>query len=331
MSQPKVAFIGTGGTIASVGVDSLDLATYVRTGKVYALDELLAKVPELARVADVVEAPFRQVHSTAIGPADWPDLARHIEATLAADENIVGAVVTHGTATLEETAYYLNLTLKTEKTVVVVGAQRPPTGISTDAFLNLVNGARVAAAEAARGMGVLVCLNDEIHAARDATKTSTFRLQTFRSPDLGALGHADPDEVAIYRRPVRRHAPNTAFGPDAPLPRVDMAISYAGSDGAQIRGLLQAGPQGLVVGGFAPGLVSPGERAAMEEAIAAGVLVVQATRALSGRVVEIAGHRPEGVVVADNLSPQKARILLMVAMAHGLTTPEAVQAAFKTY
>jgi len=331
MSLPKVAIVGTGGTIASVGVDTLDIATYARTGKVFALDELLARIPELDRVADIVQAPFRQVHSTAIGQADWPDLARHIEGVLAADGDIEGVVVTHGTATLEETAYYLNLVLKTDKTVVLVGAQRPPTGLSTDAYLNLVNGARVAAAPAARGMGVLVCLNDEIHAARDVTKTSTMRLQTFRSPDFGLLGHADGDRIAIYRRPVRVHAPNTPFDAGAALPRVDMAISYAGSDGGQIRALLDLSPAGIVVAGFAPGFVTPGEKDALADAAAAGIAVVQATRALSGRVIEIEGFRPPGVVVADNLPAQKARVLLMTALAHGMESPAEIQAAFETY
>jgi len=331
MTRPRIAFVGTGGTIASVGHHSLDLAEYASTGKVYALDELLALAPDVDRVADVVQKPFRQVHSTTIGQNDWPDLTRHIEAVLAEDPAIDGVVVTHGTATLEETAYYLNLTLKTEKTVVLVGAQRPPTGLSTDAFLNLVNGARVAGAPEARGLGVLVCLNDEIHAARDVTKTSTFRLQTFRTPDLGILGYADPDRVVIHRRPVRVHAPNTPFGHEATLPRVDIAISYAGSDGGQIRGLMSNDPAGIVVGGFAPGLVTPGEREAIVEALAAGVAVVQATRALSGRVVDIPGYRPAGIVVSDNLSMQKSRILLMLALAHGSTDPAALTKAFETY
>ena len=331
MSLPKIAIVGTGGTIASVGRHSLELATYMSTGKVFSLDEVLEQVPELDRVADVVRAPFRQVHSTAFGPAEWPELAAHIEATLAADPAIAGCVVTHGTATLEETAYFLNLTLKADRTVVLVGAQRPPTGLSTDAFLNLVNAARVAGAAEARGLGVLVCLNDEIHAAREATKTSTLRLQTFRSPDMGLLGHADPDRIAIYRRPVRAHAPETPFRADAPLPRVDLAMSYAGSDGGQIRGLLGLDPAAIVVAGFAPGLVSPGEKDAMQAARDAGVHVIQATRALSGRVVEIPGHRPDGVVVADNLSPQKARVLAMVALANGAASPAELQAAFDRY
>lgn len=331
MSLPRVAIVGTGGTIASVGVDSLDLTAYVRTGQVYALEDLLALVPELGLVVEPVLAPFRQVHSTAIGPADWPDLVTHIEKTLADDPSISGVVVTHGTATLEETAYFLNLTLKTDKTVVVVGAQRPPTGLSTDAFLNIINGARVAAAPEAKGMGVLVCLNDEIHAAREVTKTSTLRLQTFRTPDFGLLGHADNDKIAMYRRPLRVHAPNTPFNAQARLPRVDIAVSYAGSDGSQIRGLFAAKPAGIVIGGFAPGFITPGERTAMEEAIAAGIFVAQASRALSGRVVEIPNYRPPGVIVADNLSTQKARILLMLALANGINTHEALCHAFDTF
>lgn len=331
MTLPKVAFVGTGGTIASVGADSLDLATYVSRGEIYALDELLALAPELDRVADVVQAPFRAVASTKMGPEAWPDLVNHIEATLAADPDIRGVVVTHGTATLEETAYFLNLTLKTDRTVVLVGAQRPASGLSTDALLNLVNGARVAAAPEARGLGVLVCLNDEIHAAREVTKTSTLRLQTFRSPDFGLLGHADADRIAIYRRPVRAHAPNTPFSAAGPLPRVDIAMSYAGSDGAAIRGLLAAAPAGLVIAGFAPGLTTPEEDEAIRQARAAGVAIVQATRALSGRVVEIPGYRPEGVVVSDNLSPQKARVLLMLALGSGVSDPDRLREIFRLY
>jgi len=328
VSQPKVAFVGTGGTIASVGTGPLDIVAYARTGKVFELGELLARVPELALVADVVEAPYRNVHSTAIGPEDWPKIARHIQGAFDEDPDIQGAVVTHGTSTLEETAYYLNLTLKTEKTVVLVGAQRPATALSTDGYLNLVNGARVAAAPEARGLGVLVCLNDEIHAARDVTKTSTTRLQTFVSPDFGMLGHADADAINIYRKPVRAHTTATPFAIETPLPRVDVAMSYAGSDGQQIRGLLQANPKGLVVAGFAPGLVSPGEREAIVEAIEAGVTVVQATRSLSGRVVEIEGLRPEGMLISDNLSAIKSRILLSLALGAGMTD---LQPLFETY
>ena len=169
--------------------------------------------------------------------------------------DIAGFVITHGTATLEETAYFLHLALKTDKPVVLVGAQRPASALSTDAGMNLLGAIRVASAEAARGLGVLVVLNDEIQSAREVTKTSTYRLQTFRSPDFGALGHIDGDGVHIYRHPMRRHAPDTEFDVSKldGLPRVDIAYSYAGADGTVVDALVAAGARGIVSAGLAPG------------------------------------------------------------------------------
>jgi L-asparaginase len=163
---------------------------------------------------------------------------------------------------------------------------------------------------------VLVCLNDEIQAAREVTKTSTARLQTFRSPDFGVLGHADGDAIAYYRQPVRRRAPDTEFdirGLDA-LPRVDIAMSYAGDDGTATRAFVKAGAQGIVLAAFAPGLISPPEMEAAKEAVAAGVVVVASTRAGSGRAFHPARSRDAGFIAADNLTPQKARILLALAL-----------------
>ena len=149
---------------------------------------------------------------------------------------IAGFVIPHGTATLEETAFFFNLTLACKQPVVLVGAQRPASGLGTDAGMNLVNALRVAGSPAARGKGVLVVLNDEIHAARDVVKTSTYRLQTFRSADYGALGHADGDGVHFYRAPFGAHMPDTPFAmlELAALPRVDIVYSYAGADGALV-------------------------------------------------------------------------------------------------
>src|SRR5258705_221393 len=198
-------------------------------------DELLERFPEAAEAAEIVPVRFRAVGSTAIGPGDWLALDAAVHDAIGREAPLDGVVITHGTATLEETAYFLDLTLKVETTVVLVGAQRPATGLSSDAGLNLLNAIRVAGAPEARGLGVLVVLNDEIQTAREVTKTSTLRLETFRSPDLGMLGYADPDgRVAIYRRPSRRHAPDTEFDlrGRADLPRVDIAASYAGADGA---------------------------------------------------------------------------------------------------
>ena len=204
--------------------------------------------------------------------ADHPDLA--------------GIVIGHGTATLEETAWVLNLVLKVAVPVVLIGSQRPASGLSTDAAINLLNGVRTAASPDSRGRGVLVLLNDEIQAAREVTKTSNWRMQTFRTPDFGILGHADADRIAYYRRPERRHMPDTEFdiaGLDA-LPRVDIAYAYAGSDGSAMRAFIAAGARGLVSAGFAPGMPPAADLAAMTEAVRQGIVVVQSSRAGSGRI-----------------------------------------------
>ncbi|PPR21025.1 MAG: L-asparaginase 2 [Alphaproteobacteria bacterium MarineAlpha10_Bin3] len=314
---PKVAVIGTGGTISSVGRDSLDLVDYTATGQKYQADELVERFPEVRRVADVTAVRFRAVSSTDIGVAEWLELVRTIHDVAASGDKFDGIVVTHGTATLEETAYFLNLTLKTDIPVVLVGAQRPASALGTDAGMNLLNAVRVAGSAQARGLGVLVLLNDEIHAARDVTKTSTQRLHTFRSPDFGILGHADGDgTVAFYRRPTRINAPDTEFEIsklDA-LPRVDIALSYAGADGAAVDAFVAAGARGIVAAGFAPGSCTKAQIDALNRARNAGVAVVQSTRAGSGRVATINTQRIEGAVSADNLPPQKARILLMLAL-----------------
>lgn len=332
-AKPRVAAIGTGGSISVQGRHNLDLFEYSDFGRLLEIDELLAYVPEIAGVADVTPVRFRTLKSTAVGPVDWLELVDVIHQTVAADPALAGVVVTHGTATLEETAYFLNLTLKVDVPVVVVGAQRPPTGMSTDAHLNLLNAVRVAAAPVSRGLGVLVLLNDEIQAAREVTKASTARLETFRSHDLGMLGYTDPDgRVAIYRHPVRRHAPDTEFDVRGltSLPRVDVAYSYAGADGAAIEAFVQRGARAIVSAGLAPGSPTPDEGTALAEAQRQGVLFVQCSRAGSGRVIRRQRMREQHVIVADNLNPQKARILAMLALTR-TTDPEEVQRIFDEY
>src|SRR6202142_709270 len=237
MALPKIAFIGTGGTIASLGRGPLDLQDYGAAGNVMHAEDIVTKWPVVHQVADVIPVKYRNIPSTAIDFADWKALVELCHQLPRDHPGLDGIVIGHGTATLEETAYFLNLTLKTPVPVVMVGAQRPSSALSSDAGMNLVNAIRVAASPEARGMGVLVLLNDEIHAAREVTKTSTLRLQTFRTPDFGVLGHADGDAVAFYRRPVRRHAPETEFDIRglAGLPRVDIAYAYAGGDGTAVR------------------------------------------------------------------------------------------------
>jgi L-asparaginase len=332
MPKPIVAFIGTGGTIASLGRGPLDLQDYGAAGQMLHAEELLAKRPTVHQVADVIPVRYRNIPSTAIDFADWKALAALCRQLPEQHPGLDGIVIGHGTATLEETAYFLNLTLKTPVPVVVVGAQRPSSALSSDAGMNLVNAIRVAGCPEARGMGVLVVLNDEIHAAREVTKTSTLRLQTFRSPDFGALGHADGDAVVFYRQPVRRHAPDTEFDIadlDA-LPRVDISYSYAGADGTSVRAFIAAGARGIVSAGFAPGYAAPLEAAALRDAVTVGVTVVQSTRAGSGRTFQSTRLREGGVLIADNLNPQKARILLSLALSKSNDATE-ITRMFRTY
>ena len=328
--RPKVAVIGTGGTISSMGRGPLDLMDYGAAGQVLDVNGVLARVPELALVADIVPVPFKAIPSTALGWPEWKELLLICDRLPAEHPDLAGIVVTHGTASLEETAYFLSLTLKISWPVVLVGAQRPASALAGDGPMNLVNACRVAADPGARGLGALVLLNDEIQAAREVTKTSTLRLQTFRTPDFGALGHADADTIAWYRRPLRRIAPDTEFdvrGLDA-LPRVDIAYTYAGADGAAIEAFVAAGARGIVTAGFAPGYVTPAMSAAMAKAVQQGVAVVTSSRAGSGRVGRTTRNAALGFVAADNLTPQKARVLLALALAAGVTDLERV---FATY
>jgi L-asparaginase len=329
---PRIAVIGAGGTISSLGTSSLDVLDYPEFGQKLGIDAILDRFPETRRVADPVGVPFRSVGSTAIGPQEWAELRVLVHGIAAAQPGLAGIVILHGTATLEETAFFLNLTLRVTVPVVLVGAQRPASALGSDAGINLVAAVRVAGDPHARGKGVLVVLNDEIHAARDVVKTSTYRVQTFRSLDFGALGHVDGDGVHFYRAPLRRHAPETEFAglDEIVLPRVDIVYSYGGADGVMIDAVVAAGAHGIVCAGLAPGIATPLERAALQRAAARGVAIVQATRAVSGRVAPRRHLREAGIVAADDLSPQKARILLGLGLIRTHAVAE-LQRMFHTY
>jgi L-asparaginase len=328
---PRIAVLGTGGTISSLGASSLDVLDYPDFGRKLTCEALLERFPESRLVADPLPVTFRQVGSTDIGPKDWIEIRALIHRLAAEEPAIAGFVIPHGTATLEETAFFLNLTLASVQPVVLVGAQRPASALGTDAGMNLVNALRVAGSAEARGKGVLVVLNDEIHAARDVVKTSTYRLQTFRSADFGALGHVDGDGVHFYRAPVRAHMPNTQFASLdlRALPRVEIIYSYAGADGALVDAAVASGARGLVSAGFAPGSPTPEQRAAFERAAKSGIVVVQCSRA-TGRVAPRRRLRESGIVAGLDFSPQKARILLMLALST-TTDIAAIQQAFQTY
>ena len=328
----KVAFFGTGGTIASVGKGPLDYVNYGANGVMLQAGGILDRFPEVQQVAEVFAVPYRNVPSPQIGWKEWQELVLLCEKVVAETPDLAGIVIGHGTASLEETAYFLSLTLKVPVPVVVVGSQRPASSLSTDAGLNLVNAVRVAADPGARGLGVMVLLNDEIQCAREVTKTSTGRMQTFRSPDFGVLGQADGDRVVWYRRPLRLGAPETVFDirPLDSLPRVDISYAYAGADGTAVRAFLAAGAKGIVSAGFAPGFCGPGDLEPLKQAVKDGVIVIQCSRAGSGRVFPSTKLKEYGFLTADNLNPQKARILL--AMALTVTQdPAEVARIFATY
>ncbi|MER8788390.1 asparaginase [Mesorhizobium sp. M0983] len=331
-SIPDVAFIGAGGTIASIGKDAFDVLDYGNNDNRLHAEDIVAQLPPLGGLARVTPVRFKNIESTAITAEDWRDLA--LLCTRLAEENLelAGIVIGHGTATLDETAYCLSLTLKLTIPVVVVGSQRPLNGLSSDAQANLVNAIRVAVAPASSGRGVLVVLNDEVHAAREVTKRSTFRLHAFHSPDFGILGQVDGDVVVYYRKPERLHTTGSEFSVAdiENMPRVDIAYSYAGSDGTAINAFADAGAKGIVLAGFAPGMGTPAEVAALEDTISRGVVALQSSRAGSGRALDSARHRAIGIMTADNLTPQKARILLGLALARTTERGE-IQRIFATY
>lgn len=315
--SPEVAVIGCGGTLSSLGTSSLDLMNYPEDGQKLSISEILARIPEAASIANVMTVPFRSVGSTNITPTDWFELRATIRRLAREQPSLKGFVIVHGTATLEETAFFLNLTLDVPQTVVLVGAQRPLSAVSSDAPMNLLGALQVAKAPQARGRGVMIVLNDEIHASRDVVKTSALRLNTFRSTDFGALGVIDADGIHFYRRVDRPHAPSTDFSdlPDTlALPRVDIVYSYAGADDTFIEAAIAKGARGIVSAGLAPGIPTGAEKVALEAAVRSGIAVVQCSRAPSGRVAARRYLLDTGFIPGEDFSPQKARILLALGL-----------------
>ena len=316
-AKPTVRVIGTGGSIAGVGPDRMDFILYPEIGNHITIQQSLDRVPEIQEIADVRSEDLVSVGSTAIGAAEWLGLARRINQIFRDEPDVAGVAITHGTATLEETSYFLHLTIKSSKPVVITGAMRPPTALSTDADLNLLDAVRTAACPDSVGLGVLTVLNNEIQCGRDVTKASTFRVETFRPNELGFLGYADSDgKVIFYRAPLRRHTLNTPFMVDSmtDLPRVDIVYSYAGADGLLVDAVRSNGSDGLVLAGFGGGTFPPAVIDAAVKVVDSGIPVVLATRSTAGRVVTTPKKDEQGFIVSDNLLPQKARILLMLGL-----------------
>lgn len=331
-NRPIVYLLATGGTIAGRAASPMQTTGY-RAGELSVAD-LMAAVPGLSSIAEIRGEQICNVASPYITVDIWLKLAQRINEILASQPAVNGIVVTHGTDSLEETAYFLNLVVKSDKPVVVVGSMRPATAISPDGPLNLVNAIRVAATPEAVGQGVLVVLNDEIFAARDVSKTHVSQLHTFRSYDLGALGGISGGVVSFYRQVLRRHTKDSEFTllQLPTLPRVDIIYAHLGADGALVDAAVTAGARGIVLAAMGQGGGTESQNAALQRANEQGVVIVRSSRTGSGRILPA---RPEWLeqgafVSADNLNPQKARILLALALTR--TTDKAeIQRMFSTY
>ena len=331
---PLVWVLSTGGTISGKGSSPTDLSNY-KSGSLLG-EELVASVPQIAQVANVKVEQIVNVSSADLTLDNWLTISNRINTIFANDPTVAGIVVTHGTSTLEETAYFLNLTVKSDRPVVMVGAMRPATAISADGPLNLLNAIRTASSPEARGKGVLIVLNDEINAARDATKTNTYRVETFRAPELGLLGYVDEDKVTFYRTSTRRHTANSEFDVRAlrSLPSVEILYSYVQPGTELIQALLKSGVRGIVFAGSGAGTLSSFERAAVSaippSERANGPVMVRASRVGNGRVIGTNVYDPMGIIPADNLNPQKARILLMLALTK-TRDPKEIRRMFAEY
>jgi L-asparaginase len=311
---PIVAVLSTGGTIASRQNPLKGGYEAVLTG-----EDLVAAVPAIRKVADVRVEQILNISSSDMNPEIWMRLAGRVNDLLAMPD-LAGVVVTHGTNTLEETAYFLDLAVTGSKPVILVGAQRPASDSDSDGPRNLLDAIRVCVSPEARNNGVMVVMNGQINPARDVTKSNTSQVETFRSLEFGPLGLVDVDGVRFYRAPLRRQTIPVAA--ETHLGRVEIIMNYAGADGLLIRSLLRAGEiDGLVIAGLGLGCVSSSMYDALQEARAKDIAVAISTRVPTGRIFSLSAMKgcsltlkQIGCVTADNLSPQKARVLLLLAL-----------------
>lgn len=329
-SVPRIVLLATGGTIAGA-----QLPGGARGYKAAALstDALVAAVPRLADLATVDVEPVAAIGSQDMDDATWLKLANRAQAALERPE-IAGVVVTHGTDTMEETAYFLNLVVRSEKPVVLVGAMRPATAISADGPMNLYNAVAVAAHPEARGRGVLVVANDEIHFAREVAKTNTTQVGTFRSTHRGLAGLVSAGRLHLYAPAVRRHTAESEFSLEGltALPKVAIVYAHAGMGRSLIDAAVAAGAQGIVIAGVGDGNLAAPALAACADAARQGVAIVRSSRTGGGvveRNIEVDDDKL-GLIAADELNPQKARVLLMLGLTR-TRDPRALQELFFRY
>ena len=282
---------------------------------VLTVQALINAVPEIKQYARVSGEQITNVASPSLTFDIWLVMAKRVNELLA-DDAVDGVVITHGTSTLEETAYFLNLVVRSDKPVVLVGAMRPATAISADGPVNLLNAVRLAASREARGKGVLVALNEEINGARDVTKTNTMAVETFKSPELGYLGYIQNGKPYFYRNSTRRNTVNSEFSVDGltQLPRVDIIYGYINDDAVHVEAAVAAGAKGIVVAAPGHGSLSNALRAALIRAQQQGVVIVKTSRTGNGMITRVAEDDRYHFIAGDNLNAQKARILLTLAL-----------------
>ncbi len=304
-SLPRVRLVATGGTISN------------RSGGRLTAEELVASIPGIEKYVRPEFEQFTNVPSGSLTLKQWIALANRINSTFADEPDLAGIVVTSGTDTLEEIAYFLDLTVRSEKPVVVVGSMRNPSALGYEGGANLLEGYRVAGDARSRGKGVLVVLNDEINSARDVTKTDAHRLDTFQSRAYGILGVVDADRIVYYRDVVKRHAGKSEFDVSGldDLPRVDIVMTYQGAPGDAIKSLVDRGAKGIVIAAAGAGATSGTQEEGIRYAVEKGVFVVTTTRTGSGRIAARgSGSSLRFQIQGEDLAPVKARILLMLAL-----------------
>ena len=328
---PNVMVLATGGTIAGTGATSTTTVGY--TAATVGVERLIAAVPELKKVANVKGEQVFQIASENMNNDSWLKLAKRVN-TLIAQKDVDGIVITHGTDTIEETAYFLNLVVKSRKPVVIVGAMRPSTALSADGPINLYNAVVLAGSREAAGKGVLVVLNDQINAAREVTKTNTSTLDTFKAPELGLLGYMQDNRPIFYRQSTRKHTADTEFDIMTldVLPQVDIAYGYVNVNRVAVDAFMAAGSKGIIYAGVGDGSLAAPVKSALVDARRQGAVIVRSSRVGQGIVARNGEANDDELdfVVSDTLNPQKARILLMLALTKTMSTKE-IQRIFYAY
>ncbi|CAG9166045.1 asparaginase [Cupriavidus respiraculi] len=312
--RANIVIVGTGGTIAGAGASAINTAAY--QSAVVPVDKIIASVPEISKVANVKGEQVFQIGSESFNNERLLTLGKRVSQLLK-QPDVDGVVITHGTDTIEETAYFLNLTLKSDKPVVVVGSMRPGTALGADGALNLYDAVLVASNPASRGKGTLVVLNDEIHTGRDVSKTNTFKTETFRSP-FGPLGYVVEGRTLFYRLPARPHTLQTQWDIDTitALPEVAVVYAYGNVNPAAVDAAVRSGAKAIVYAATGNGSVGEYMVEPLKAARARGVHVVRASRTGSGVVIRN-GEQPDDKydwIVTDDQLPQKARILMALAL-----------------